>query len=150
MTHTPEPWAIQSHGLPEGLHGIIAPHHTKWFVAEDCKKVDAIRIVACVNACAGIDTVTLENFARGYPTAWDMVRELKQQNAELKEQSSRLAAEAVRQAQQNADLCVKNAELLAAAKDVIKRWDAPLWEERKPTSFYMHKLREAIAKAGKS
>jgi len=45
-------------------------------------------------------------------------------------------------------LAALNAELLDAAKDVIKRWDAPLWEERKPTSFYMHKLREAIAKAG--
>ena len=99
------------------------------------------RARACVNACAGIDTVTLENFARGYPTAWDMVRELKQQNAELKEQSSRLAAEAVRQAQQNADLCVKNAELL----NVIK------WANNHGGLGYsIHgEFEKAIAKAGK-
>lgn len=121
--HTPEPWAIQSHGLPEGLHGIIAPHHTKWFVAEDCKKADAIRIVACVNACAGIPTEVLAPLGLSEPPyktiaenerRWKV--EAQQQRDELKEQSSRLAAEAVRQAQQNADLCVKNAELLAAAE----------------------------------
>ena len=68
-THTPEPWAIQSHGTQEGLHGIIAPNYTKWFVAEDCKKADARRIVSCVNELAGKP--------EGY------VRQLEQQRDEL-------------------------------------------------------------------
>lgn len=50
--HTPEPWKLS------GTENIVAGGN--YVVALDCKPEDARRIVACVNACAGIETEQLE------------------------------------------------------------------------------------------
>jgi len=136
--HTPEPWAIQSHGLPEGLHGIIAPHHSKWFVAEDCKKVDAIRIVACVNACAGVDTETLVAMANGEMTGselWELPK-VKAERDRLAAQVSELEANLAHADAACADYKAQVAELLAA-----------LIEHQELTRPIQRTI-EAIAKAG--
>ena len=139
--HTPEPWAIQSHGLPEGLHGIIAPHHAKWFVAEDCKKVDAIRIVACVNACAGIPTHALEAQSGEFLTASQIVarREcwhVERERDRLAELNAELEANLAHADAACADYKAQVAELLAA-----------LIEHQELTRPIQRTI-EAIAKAG--
>ena len=59
MEHTKEPWEVRD------VDGLVAIAHLGGFVLEsdDDRQnvVDARRIVACVNACAGIKTEQLEN-----------------------------------------------------------------------------------------
>jgi len=55
-SHTPEPWEIEE---LQGLHEYSIVKPGKWIVAttegrESRDKANAARIVACVNACAGI------------------------------------------------------------------------------------------------
>jgi len=64
-------------------------------------KENARRIVACVNACAGIDTTLLESFAKGYPTPWDMVRTANDERDQL---NARVAELEARNAEQFAAL----------------------------------------------
>lgn len=45
-----------------------------------------------------------------------------------------------------AELEAKCAELTAAAKDVITRWDSPLWKMEEHTAEFINRLREAVAK----
>lgn len=59
--HTPEPWEVRE---VDGLVAIC--HKTGWVLENDNdeqNKTDARRIVACVNACAGIDIKFLEDFS---------------------------------------------------------------------------------------
>lgn len=51
MSHTPEPWRVS------GTGHICAGDKV---IPYDDLKADARRIVACVNACAGIPTATIE------------------------------------------------------------------------------------------
>ena len=46
-----------------------------------------------------------------------------------------------------AQLEVSHAELLEAAKAVVERWDSPRWKEQEHTGVFIHRLRDAIAKA---
>jgi len=60
--HTQEPWIVNGtiRIESEHEHGFV---NDGWIIAEMCgsdAKANARRIVACVNACAGIDTDTLE------------------------------------------------------------------------------------------
>lgn len=68
--HTPEPWVLeQVSGAPlwhvEDLAGnpiAVAEQRTNARVAFDFEReANALRIVACVNACAGIETSALES-----------------------------------------------------------------------------------------
>jgi hypothetical protein len=52
-THTPEPWSIEQHS-PAGLCHIVRHSGATTHIAEVVVKANARRIVACVNACAGI------------------------------------------------------------------------------------------------
>ena len=45
-----------------------------------------------------------------------------------------------------AELEDKCAELVCAAKDVIARWDSPLWRMEEHTADFINRLREAAAK----
>lgn len=38
-------------------------------------------------------------------------------------------------------------EMVETAKDVIARWDSPLWKDQPHTGVFIDKLRAAIAKA---
>jgi hypothetical protein len=52
MTHTKEPWEVVERGHSEGFCDI---DNDKGTVVLSIRKLDARRIVACVNACSGID-----------------------------------------------------------------------------------------------
>ena len=47
----------------------------------------------------------------------------------------------------NATLIAAAPDLLAAAEDVVARWDTPTWKDAEPTAAVIGKLRAAIAKA---
>jgi hypothetical protein len=101
--HTPEPWKVDSEwpcsivdstdsGIiecwEEGDNGMaFEPYDIK--ATEENAKSNAIRIVACVNACAGSTDDELKLIADmgGFDTAavmrWEKVRELTQQREEL-------------------------------------------------------------------
>jgi hypothetical protein len=53
MKHTPEPWELRK------MHGTemwgAKSHISDWFLFEFALEKDAARIVACVNACVGMD-----------------------------------------------------------------------------------------------
>lgn len=53
MTHTPEPWGIKQHGNGNELFGGTSPQ-SQWYLFEEATEANAARIVACVNACAGM------------------------------------------------------------------------------------------------
>lgn len=62
MTHSPEPWYVSPDALrltkmfgndPDGFSGEVKP------IGTTLKLADVQRIVACVNACAGIETEIL-------------------------------------------------------------------------------------------
>lgn len=56
--HTPEPWIFEA---PDADHeGIIIGRRGGAVVDGDFTEANARRIVACVNACAGIETYALE------------------------------------------------------------------------------------------
>ena len=56
MNHTPEPWRIENGCIYSGSALII-----KWLEPKNASNEDnARRIVACVNACAGLATQQLE------------------------------------------------------------------------------------------
>lgn len=56
--HTPEPWI---YALPDAHHeGIICGQHGGTVVDGEFNEANARRIVACINACAGLTTEQLE------------------------------------------------------------------------------------------
>lgn len=59
IEHTKEPWSVGSQGLVQTMDGELLVGG-----GMDLAKRNARRIVACVNACAGISTETLEAFDR--------------------------------------------------------------------------------------
>ncbi len=67
MTHSPEPWAIskpfpgESGGKCVEITGIHAHYYRGVDWNTDEEKVNAARIVACVNACCGWTTEELVN-----------------------------------------------------------------------------------------
>ena len=92
--HTKEPWGYELHcgsylriysetnsGIVDGCGCCGSPN---------CEDADARRIVACVNACAGLDTELLENILmlgdtlkRRFKTLTDSESELQKQRDEL-------------------------------------------------------------------
>ncbi len=57
--HTPEPWAFVPWHIEEGPSAVRAP--AGHLVCNTASDIDARRIVACVNACAGIPIEFLES-----------------------------------------------------------------------------------------
>lgn len=88
--HTPEPWEIRKHN-GVNLYGAKG-QNSDWFVFENALEKDAIRIVACVNACAGITNEELADMqryfgkeGRTYYTLVNDMREAQKQRDELLE-----------------------------------------------------------------
>lgn len=92
--HTPEPWYVVDAPWGDGTWinaGSPDPHH-EGFVADcedingdvdrDTALINARRIVACVNACAGLDTDELERFGLG-PALGSEIFKLCKQRDEL-------------------------------------------------------------------
>ena len=74
MSHTPEPWRVELRNVPlgdtgdyEGVVEILSGNAKRpiiqfWDESEE-SEANARRIVACVNACEGMDTESLESIA---------------------------------------------------------------------------------------
>jgi hypothetical protein len=148
--HTPEPWHVGPAWLT-GNSPICTIDHKE--IADAIRDADARRIVACVNACAGIDTVGLENFAKGYPTAWDMVREANNQRDALVQRCSELLKD--RDAFEAKLIAVEQQrdELLAAAIKSVKVAESWIHDQLDGTSSFnsamgeLDDVRQTIAKA---
>jgi hypothetical protein len=62
MKHTPEPWELKHNYKPEGGCYKITKHGDYWpIIPESSSNENFSRIVACVNACAGISNEELED-----------------------------------------------------------------------------------------
>lgn len=90
MEHTKEPWSIAKHdkSIVICFQGEKTPHGTTPYFAgggslEDERNANARRVVACVNACKGIDTVELEMDNSLFIAALREKHELRQQRDEL-------------------------------------------------------------------
>lgn len=109
--HTPEPWHYQEES--DAYTHIVRGNGHKYIVAapqgsKSGQEADCRRIVACVNACSGIDTVVLEAMPIG---SVDMICEqrdaLLAENSRLLEENLRYTAnlreEAEKLSQQSGD-----------------------------------------------
>jgi len=83
--HTPEPWIVLNDSPP----AIRRPNGDN-IAPEVCHLADARRIVACVNACAGLSTDVIENIAENIAEIGG-VYAIVARAAELLEQRDELA-----------------------------------------------------------
>lgn len=87
MSHTKEPWQVypgrtnRKNIVIENIHGDCVALVME---SEDVDEADARRIVACVNACAGVPTKVLEAVGRhhGFDPA-EVIAEIEKQRDEL-------------------------------------------------------------------
>lgn len=89
-THTKEPWSIDENNIHIGsiatLHGDEDGYSEIWYEWHGdpiSHKANARRIVACVNACAGIDTDNLEKFPGWAKQGFDQGIAIRKQRDEL-------------------------------------------------------------------
>lgn len=83
--HTPEPWSVDPDSTDyyasildaDGADTILLGDYVDWWMT----KANARRIVACVNACAGIETGHLEKY--GLPDFAQKIFDLREQRDEL-------------------------------------------------------------------
>lgn len=83
--HTPEPWSVDPDSTDyyasildaDGADTILLGDYGDWWMT----KANARRIVACVNACAGIETGHLEKY--GLPDLAQKISDLRKQRDEL-------------------------------------------------------------------
>ena len=61
MSHPPEPWKVVPSDSDNGLYDV--DHAANGTVVSDLFRADAERIVACVNACEGVDTEALKGIS---------------------------------------------------------------------------------------
>lgn len=91
MSHTKEPWYTSDEG--GNFRVMAADENGGYTLADMCsddQEANARRIVACVNACEGIDTESLE---RGVSDWSVFMRELKAQRDELLEVAQEILVE---------------------------------------------------------
>jgi hypothetical protein len=88
--HTHEPWKVCH--WAEGRKGFEIADRNQNRICFDVTEDDARRIVACVNACAGMETELLENVAMLGETLLARFELLKKQEAKLKSQRDELLA----------------------------------------------------------
>jgi hypothetical protein len=85
--HTPEPWEADLSSVCYTIYAKQGPDSYKEIGDTRDNKANAERIVACVNACAGIETETL---AEG-PTLAEVIRMRKNEYDNMKADADRLA-----------------------------------------------------------
>lgn len=101
-THTPEPWKLGRAGSvisesKDGLEIIGATgeeainYYGGNLIAESISQANAARIVACVNACAGIENP--QEYMKGVKLLEKTYHELQNRNGDLNVQNSTLKAE---------------------------------------------------------
>ena len=122
--HTPEPWRVGRHGTVvsdtpvPGIGGSDAvEYYGGHLIGESITEANARRIVACVNACAGMRNDELEG---------GLLIGVMQSKIDRLE-------------------CQRD-ELLEAAKAVVTRWDTPNWKDAEPTAAVIGRLRAILQK----
>lgn len=88
MEHTPTPWGLDKEN-PRLIRQLVAPGHVigKVRITKGAIEANAHRIVACVNACEGIETETLQGFEGA---EFNQVLKLCQQIDTVTKQNARL------------------------------------------------------------
>lgn len=115
MTHTNEPWLIH-HNQPTFLRANGGRKHignTDSMGEKETNEANARRIVACVNACAGIST---ENLEKNRPMVW-----LAQQYNEMIRQRDELFAAIETTLDENGHLADGDNCTLIALKRVLSK-----------------------------
>ena len=122
--HTPEPWRVGRAGsvvsdtpVPEMGGSDAVEYYGGHLIGESIIEANARRIVACVNACAGMRNDELEG---------GLLIGVMQVKIDL--------LESLRD------------ELLEAAKAVVTRWDTPNWKDAEPTAAVIGRLRAILQK----
>jgi len=88
MSHSPEPWRVEPSGPRDEPHIIDADDGVVCEAMDDppLGPNNLDRIVACVNACAGIPTEVVHVFCKRMMTALVMASELSEPVREISEQ----------------------------------------------------------------
>ena len=85
--HTPEPWRVEIGEQPETIALLCTSGLAHFELVSDSPlgdiSADASRIVACVNACAGIETELLEILTDNDKTISGLIRSIEKQRDEL-------------------------------------------------------------------
>ena len=122
--HTPEPWrvgrpftVVSDTPVPEMGGSDAVEYYGGHLIGESIIEANARRIVACVNACAGMRNDELEG---------GLLIGVMQVKIDL--------LESLRD------------ELLEAAKAVVTRWDTPNWKDAEPTAAVIGRLRAILQK----
>lgn len=92
MTHTPEPWGCENDVVMNKDGRTIAHVMTSAYDGRLNTAIDALRICACVNACAGLDPVVLSAWNLQGATVKQQMAEAQQSVIELQEQRDELLA----------------------------------------------------------
>ena len=121
MNHTPEPWHTHDHGAQELC--VYSDDNQKcvavfdgegnwsWSDREQ-RLADARRIVACVNACAGVPLEWLESGLDG------CVQGVREERDQYQSDNATIRAALKTQAEEAAKLMAQRDELIAAAKNL--------------------------------
>ena len=146
-THTPEPWVTVTHanGTPTLIHGQASHIAECWSLDRvHTPTANASRIVACVNACAGMEDPAAE------------IERLKAQRAELVMDAADIAMQGADAAiqgsdatiqrddliKQRADLIIQRAALLEAIKSHLDLYNAGLLTDHQRLEEHTLKLAE--------
>lgn len=111
MSHTPEPWEAY-----EGEEGYGITSVCGGYYGDIENEADARRIVACVNACAGIDTDVLEHASNFGAAGIQTIASVRKQRDELFSKLDKMEGRATRAE-------VQRDELLAALKLMVEAFD---------------------------
>jgi hypothetical protein len=122
--HTKEPWRANHANAGDRGYEVAGGDKFLTQVCDDVREVNAHRIVACVNACAGISTENLETLP-GYSAAIDGFHEQRDLVVKARNQRDELL-EALRFMVANIGQprCTETAEGFAAAEAAIAKAEA--------------------------
>jgi hypothetical protein len=128
-THTPEPWHVCINVNDRTTFAIDCSNARSAYIADDLREEDAARIVACVNACVGMEDPAAE------------IERLKAQRAELVMDKADIAIQGADAAIQGSDATIQRNTLLRAIKSHVDLYNAGLLTD--PQQLEEHTLRLA-------
>ncbi len=131
--HTPEPWVTVTHanGTPTLIHGQASHIAECWSLDRvHTPTANAARIVACVNACAGMENPAAE------------IGRLKAQRAELVMDKADIAMQGADAAIQGSDATIQRNALLRAIKSHLDLYNAGLLSDPQKLEEHTLKLAE--------
>jgi hypothetical protein len=128
-THTSEPWHVCINVNDRTTFAIDCSNARSAYIADDLREEDAARIVACVNACVGMEDPAAE------------IERLKAQQAELVMDKADIAMQGADAAIQGSDATIQRNTLLRAIKSHVDLYNAGLLTN--PQLLEEHTLRLA-------